>query len=116
VAIGAQLLSALVFVDFRLPTFFQRSHTVKSVKGLSVPGFGLVASPESFSVNDFVQGILDDPFSAGGLKFRDDFPDHLLIEDRFDRHPAWLAQRRDGWITQGGQCLQHLWQLVGGNI
>ena len=54
-AVGSQLLAALVLVDLRLTTFLQRSHTMS------------VSTAQS-SIHDLIERILNDPFRSGSLQ------------------------------------------------
>src|SRR6266540_89723 len=58
------------------------------------------------SVYDFVERVFNDSFRASRLELRDEFADDVLIDDRLDRHPASLAEARNGRTPQCRQALQ----------
>ncbi len=52
-------------------------------------------------------GILDDPLGPGHLQPRNQIPDGPLLDDRVDRHPLVVAQRRDRRPLKRGQQREH---------
>jgi len=83
VAVRLHALFTFVFVDLRLTTLLERAHVCELVC-------------LRLSVNDFIEGILDDPLSAQRLELRNDFPNHRFINDRFERDPFRISQAGDG--------------------
>src|SRR5262245_59711487 len=72
--------------------------------------------PPTKSDHNRVERVLHDPLAAGGLEPRNQIAHGALLDNRVDRHPALVAERRDRGPLQRRQQRQHVREVVAADV